>query len=94
MSLEDVSRSDAPATVVAKVIIPGIAHQHGQRTVVSFRLDASFEIVGNHDYRVSVWLNRSSNGVRRAGDLTHDRRYAVLTRNQPAHVAIELVELA
>jgi hypothetical protein len=101
ISLEDVSRADAPATTVAETVILHVCHrpsQPGSRdnrggTVLGFALRAGLgapAIDLGSDYAVRVWVDRDGDGRPGPGDLYSDQRYPVLTRGFGNTVTITL----
>jgi hypothetical protein len=101
ITLEDVSRADAPATTVAETVVPHVRHRPSQPgsggnrggTVLSFALRAgpgAPAINPGSDYAVRVWVDRDSDGRPGPGDLYSDQRHPVLTRGFGSTVTIRL----
>jgi putative lipoprotein len=82
VQLVDVSRADAPATVLGEQIIPAGGKQ------VPFAFEIAFDparIQSNHTYAVQARIE-AEGGLR----FINDARYAVLTRGAPTHVDMVL----
>lgn len=94
VQLEDVSYADAAAPIVARTVIPGIAHDPGRgsegTTIVGFSLTPSGPIDPEHDYAVRAWLDRDGDGQPGSGDVWSDQACRVLTRGFGTEVTITL----
>ena len=78
VQLVDVSRADAPATVIGEQVIPTAGKQ------VPFAFEIVYDparIESNHSYAVQARIE--DGGQLR---FINDQRYAVITRDAPAHV--------
>jgi uncharacterized lipoprotein YbaY len=92
--LEDVSYVDREAVVIGEVTLANIDHlpaPSGTATELAFSIEPTAPITPTHDYSVRAWVNRSGEGIARAGDLRSDRSYRVLTRGFGSQVMIKLV---
>jgi putative lipoprotein len=89
--LEDTSRADAAARVLAEVIEPLTEPvAAGERRL--FRLTVP-DVDERARYEVRVHVDRSGSGVISPGDLITTRAYPVLTRGASDHVDVEVVEV-
>jgi uncharacterized lipoprotein YbaY len=95
VSLEEVTRADAPATPLAEATISEVRHEPARdddETVIAFELNAgrAENIDPKHDYAVRCWVDRDGDGKPGVGDLFSDQRYPVLTRGFGRDVTIRL----
>lgn len=94
--LEDVSKADTAAVVVAEIAIANVRHPlSNDDTITPFILYAApgaAAIDPRHDYTVRAWLDRDGNGKLGAGDLYSNQSYPVLTRGFDRTVTIRLVQ--
>jgi putative lipoprotein len=89
--VEDTSRADAAATVVAEAALP-LTRPLPAGGRLPFRL--TVPAVDDHArYGVRVHVNRSGAGVLSAGDRITTRAYPVLTHGAPDHVEVDVVEI-
>jgi len=93
--LEDVSRADGAAVVVAESALTNVRHEPrgGEGTTLPFELRARGDappVDPAHEYAVRVWVDRDGDGKDGAGDLYSDQRYAVLTRGRGADTTVTL----
>lgn len=89
--VEDTSRADAAAPVVAEVVQP-----LDRPMAVGERLDVAVTVPRVEErthYNVRVHLDRSGSGDVTAGDAITTRAYPVLTFGAGEHVDVELVEI-
>ncbi len=89
--VEDTSRADAAATVVAEVIesLTGPLAAGERRT---FTLTVP-DVDDHARYGVRVHVDRSGSGNISAGDLISTRAYPVLTQSAPDHIDVEVVQI-
>jgi hypothetical protein len=100
VSLEEASYADAPATTIARTVIPHVQHRPSRPgegdeggTVLTFALRAvggAAAIDPAGDYAVRVWVDRDGDGRPGPGDLHSDQRHPVLTRGFGDTVTITL----
>lgn len=92
--LEDVSKADAAAVVVAETAIADVRHPFSNGgSAIPFELHAlpgAAAIDPRHDYTVRAWLDCDGDGKPGAGDLYSDQSYPVLTRGFGRAVTITL----
>ena len=89
--VEDVSRVDAPATVVAEVTRPLTeAMDAGDRFTVELTVP---EIDERASYNVRAHIALSASGEKASGDQITTRSYPVLTRGAPDRVVVEVVPI-
>ncbi len=89
--VEDVSRADAPATIVAEVTRPltdGI--DAGERFTVELSVP---EVDDRTTYNVHAHVALSGSGQLSSGDRITTRSYPVLTRGAPDRVDVEVVPI-
>lgn len=79
--LEDVTRADAAARVIAETVIGDVRHDGGADTTVPFELvvQAAGAIDPQRSYCVRAWVDADADGSRGAGDLYSDLALPVLT---------------
>jgi uncharacterized lipoprotein YbaY len=91
--LEDISRADADAHILAQTAVAGLAHASaaGGETIVLFRLAAAKAAVNPRgSYNVRVWVDVDGDGRKSANDLHSDEVYPVLTRGFGSKVVVRL----
>lgn len=104
--LEDISRADTTAILIAETTIKSISHKPSNagkkskparsksgKTTIPFVLQASPaapKIEQRNIYSVRVWVDQDSDGKRGPGDLYSDQTYPVLTRGFGNAISVEL----
>lgn len=97
--LEEVSRADAPAALVAEAKLGHVSHDpapgewDGTRLVVVLCVPpmAAAGIEAQRDYAVRAWMEfREGDPSARSGGLSSDQRHPVLTRGFGSQAAIRL----
>jgi hypothetical protein len=102
--LEDVSRADGEADVLAEAVIRDVKHGSSgdeaagragagdTSTEISFALLVSSGTVidPRSEYAVRVWVDSDGDGSEGPGDLYSDERYSVLTRGLGRDVTVTL----
>jgi putative lipoprotein len=89
--LEDTTRADAAATVVAQSVEP-LTRPLAAGGRLPFRLTVP-ELDEHARYNVRVHVDRSGSGEISAGDRITTRAYPVLTQGAGDHVEVEVVEI-
>jgi uncharacterized lipoprotein YbaY len=87
--LQDVSRADAPAHIVAEQVIRDISYQPDRPGSVAFQLDGISPDERSR-YEVSVHLDVDGDGQVSRGDYINVESYPVLTQGYPRVVNISL----
>lgn len=87
--LEDVSRADAAARVVAEQVIRDVSHKPGADEVVAFGLDGEWPD-DRCDYVVRVHVDLNGDGQVKRGDYVSVESHPVLTRGHPREVAVRV----
>jgi uncharacterized lipoprotein YbaY len=79
--LEDISRADAAAAVIAETEIRSLRPQSEEKMTIPFELKISDSstIDPKGRYRVRVWINVNGDGKQSGEDFYTDRIYPVLT---------------
>lgn len=90
--LEDVSRADAAAPVVARDTIPNVAHEAGKKSSIDFRLDGG-PIDSRAQYSVRVHIGLTANEGLHVGDYVSVQSYPVLTFGHPDRVTLQVKEI-
>lgn len=92
VSVEDVSRADAPSQVVGEASVSLGALRAGSSVPFSLRVPAS-RIDDRHSYSLRVHVDMSGSGEVERGDLITVQSYPVLTRGHgdEARVEVKLV---
>ena len=91
--LEDSSLADAPAVILAEVVIPAVRHTPALgATHVPFTLGSqqAVKLDERRYYNVRVWVDCNSDGETSHEDLYSDQVYPVLTRGFGDTVIIKL----
>lgn len=93
--LEDISRADAPARIVAKIEIANVEHQPDDSgktsSLVPFRINFSDEFYNPKNYySLRVWIDVNGDGKQSGDDLYSDEVYPVWTRGAGNFVEILL----
>lgn len=88
VTLEEVSRVDAPAREVAHLIIPNCSHAPGDPPV-NFVLSVD-AIKPEGRYEVRVHLDMNGSGKYTAGDQITTQSYPVLTHGYPETIQVRL----
>lgn len=93
--LEDTSRADAPAEIIAETGIEGIKHSYNllkKQTTIPFQLSFDeMQIDPRNIYSIRVWIDKDNNGKQNEWDLYSDEFYPVLTHNAGVFVEIRVV---
>jgi hypothetical protein len=89
--LEDTSRADAAATVVAEAVEP-LSKALAAGEQLAFRLTVP-EVDDRARYGIRVHVDCSGSGEVSAGDRISTRAYPVLTQGAPHHVDVEVVKI-
>lgn len=90
--LEDVSRTDAAARVVAQEVIPNIAHQAGQESTFAFQICGE-AVVSDAHYSVRVHIDLQGRAEVQVGDYVSVQSYPVLTFGHPNRVILRVKEV-
>ena len=90
--LEDVSRADAPARIVAEQILHDIAHTAGTATQLQFALEGAVPDERAR-YAVRVHVDVDGDGQVSRGDFLSMESYPVLTYGDPNNVTVRVQEL-
>lgn len=86
--LEDVSRMDVAANVIAEQVIPRVSGAAGQR--LSFALNGQQPQDNRARLNISVHVSLSGSREIEAGDYITMQSYPVLTHGYPDHVQVEV----
>ncbi|MBB3192491.1 YbaY family lipoprotein [Halomonas cerina] len=87
--IEEVSRMDAPAEILAKESISDVHHQAGKASCLDFALRAGPVDPAAH-YSVRAHVDLDNNGKLDPGDLVTVESYPVLTFGHPDHVTLHV----
>lgn len=90
--LEDVSRADAPARIVAEQMIQDFSHAAGTVSPLPFALQG-FAPDERSRYSVRVHVDVDGDGQVSRGDFLSMENYPVLTFGYPNHVTVQVKEL-
>ena len=91
IAVEDVSRADAPATIVAQTTVPLTGPMDaGDRFTVELPVP---EIDDHASYIVRAHIDSSGSGDVSTGDHITTRSYPALTRGAPDHIDVEVVQI-
>jgi uncharacterized lipoprotein YbaY len=89
VTVEDVSRADAPAQVVAQTRQPGVALGGGATLPFEVEVPASL-IDERRSYAVRVHIDTTGSGQVERGDLISTESYPILTRSYGTDVRIRV----
>ena len=89
IQVEDVSRADAPSTVVGEQRIPRVALKSGMSLPFTVEIPAD-RIVSNHSYSVRVHVDMSGSGKVEKADLITMQSYPVLTQGHGNEVNVSV----
>jgi uncharacterized lipoprotein YbaY len=87
--LEDISRADAPAVLMAEHALEGVSHQAGTEDSLDFALYGLPPAEGA-DCNVSVHVDVDGDGEVSRGDYITVESYPVITRGAPDRVRVRL----
>jgi uncharacterized lipoprotein YbaY len=87
--LEDVSRADAAAALIAEQTLEGVSHRAGDKDSLDFALYGPPPAEGA-DYNVSAHVDLDGDGEVSRGDYVTVESYPVLTRGAPARVRVRV----
>ena len=90
--LEDVSRADAAATLVAEQVLEGVSHRAGAEEGLDFALYGPPPAEGA-DCNVSVHVDVDGDGEVSRGDYVTVESYPVLRREAPDRVRVRVEEV-
>lgn len=90
--LEDVSRADASARLVAQETIQNVSHQAGKQSAIKFQMRAE-TIDSRVHYSVRVHIDVQGNEELQVGDYISVQSYPVLTFGYPDRVTLEVKEI-
>jgi uncharacterized lipoprotein YbaY len=89
VSVEDVSRADAPSLVIGEQRQEGVQLTAG--AILPFQVEVPKELVdARHSYSVRAHLDLSGSGTVEIGDLVSTQSYPVLTRGHSDEATIEV----
>ena len=91
--LEDVSRADAPARLVAEEMLLGVSHQPGSRAGPIVELRAP-TVDDRASYAVRAHVDVDQDGQVSLGDYVSVENYPVLTFGYPDRVTVRLREIS
>jgi uncharacterized lipoprotein YbaY len=92
VALEDVSRADAPATIIAEELMRDVTYDPTQGRPLPFRLDG--EIPDERaSYVVRVHVDVDGDGEISQGDFISMESYPVLTHGNPDRVTVRVHEI-
>lgn len=89
IQVEDVSRADAPSTVVGEQRIPRLALKSGMSLPFTIEIPAE-RIIPNHNYSVRVHVDMSGSGKIEPADLITMQSYPVLTQGYGNEVKVSV----
>jgi uncharacterized lipoprotein YbaY len=90
--LEDVSRADAPAQIVAEQILPDVSHTAGSPTQLPFAIEGTIPDERAR-YAVRVHVDVDGDGQLGPGDYMNMESYPVLTYGNPNRVTVRVQEV-
>ncbi|MDX1638077.1 MAG: YbaY family lipoprotein [Balneolaceae bacterium] len=93
--LQDIGRMDAPATVLRKITVPDISHQHGERDRVAFTMtfDERNSTNPHPRYNLRAHVDKAGNAEVDKGDLVTTQSYPVDLDAPEAEYEIEVKEV-
>lgn len=92
IQVEDVSRADAPSTVVGEQRIPRVALKSGMALPFTVEIPAD-RIIPNHNYSVRVHVDLSGSGKVEKADLITMQSYPVLTQGHGNEVNVSVKQV-
>lgn len=90
--LEDVSRIDAPATIVARASIPNLHHRAGEVSRFDFELRGGPVDPAAH-YSLRAHVDLDGSGTPAPGDLVTVQSFPVLTFGHPDRVTLSVRQI-
>jgi uncharacterized lipoprotein YbaY len=90
--LEDTSRADAPARIVAEQVLEDVSHTAGAETRLPFALEAT-SVDEKSRYTVRAHVDVDGDGKVSRGDFLSMESYPVLTFGFPNNVSVQVKEL-
>jgi uncharacterized lipoprotein YbaY len=90
--LEDVSRADGPADVVAEQVIPNVSYQEAHAVGLRFSLPGEL-LDERASYAVRVHVDVNRDGRVNRGDYLSMESYPVLTHGYPDRVTVRVREV-
>ena len=90
--VEDVTRADAAAVVIAQLAIPAVSHQAETETSVPFALRCA-PVEPRALYVVRVHVDLQGDGQLHVGDYITTQSYPVLTFGHPDYVTMHVQEV-
>jgi uncharacterized lipoprotein YbaY len=87
--LENVSRADAAAELVAEQVLRGVAHRYGEEQALPFELEVE-SVNERGEYSVRVHVDVDGDRAIGLGDYITTQSYPVLTYGRPDHVDVKL----
>lgn len=92
VKLEEVSRADAPAREISRVVFPNYSHSPDEPPA-DFSME--FERIDpSHRYEVRVHLDINGNDQYSAGDQITVQSYPVLTKGYPNAIEVRLQQIS
>ena len=90
--LEDVSREDAPAQIMAEQILRDVSHTAGSATQLQFAIEGTIPDERAR-YAVRVHVDIDGDGQISGGDYISMESYPVLTYGHPSRVTVRVQEV-
>jgi uncharacterized lipoprotein YbaY len=90
--LLDTTMSDAPALLIAELVLPGISEKANAGSNIPFEL-AARSIDERRNYSIAVLVDLDGDEKTSRGDFVTTQSYPVLTFGYPAHVRVMVNEV-